>query len=119
MAQKKLAPGVPRCVATSESTGERCKRAATAGLHLCSSHEPRVYVVSLNFKPYERLPDGGFRRYLVAKEFAQSDHDWNWLHDNWDKLTSTARPGKRFVSASVECLLGPGGRLRRSRCLSA
>jgi len=119
MAKRKLADGVPRCVATSERTGERCKRAATAGTHLCSSHEPRTYFVSLNFKPYEPLPNGGFRKHLVAKPFSQSDHAWNWLHDNWDKLTATGRPGKRFVSASVECLLVPGGRFLTSRCLSA
>lgn len=118
MTQKKLKPGVPRCVATSERTGERCKSAATEGTHLCSSHEPRVYVVSINFKPYERLPSGGFRRHLVAKPFAQADHAWNWLHDNWDKLTATARPGKHFVSASVECFLAPGRRLWVSRTLS-
>lgn len=109
-----------RCIANTLE-GKQCKRTATKGEDFCGNHtprpfKPRAWFIEINLKPYERLPNGRFRKRIIGKPFAKREHAENWLSNNWSKLAvwperphrfpKGARFGpdtsKRFVSACIQ-----------------
>lgn len=89
--------------------GCQCRQRATRdGDGRCWTHSrpplaPRVFVITRNLKPYERLEGGGFRRHLIGKTFETPADADAWLREHWGEV-SRSRPGRRFVSAAIEAI---------------
>ncbi len=96
-----------QCIGTTWS-GKRCSLGPRAGEDYCQLHTPypervTMYFIARNLKPYERLPNGRYRRYAYPKLFhTRGAANW-WMQDNWEVLMN-CQPGKRVVSASVEAV---------------
>lgn len=88
--------------------GLRCRCYATTGEDYCALHTPfpktvNMYYIARNLKPYERFPNGTYRKYAYPKLFHTRAAANYWLHDNW-KILMMCQPGKRVVSVSVEAV---------------
>lgn len=111
-----------KCLANTPS-GARCKREATKGKRLCSSHQrlfDHVYYVQINLKPSQRFPDGRYKQTIIPIPFETEEQASNWLYDNWANImkpfkvkegignpiarqhNERAISDKRFVSACVQ-----------------
>lgn len=105
-----------QCIANKKD-GTRCKCLAMNGYDLCythlKTHETR-WRIELSFRPAQRLPNGRYKKTVIAKDFAEREHAENYLSDNWAKIIApfptrkmphkeaVAKPSKRrFVSACI------------------